>query len=83
MAEAVFYLTLETGKFPSDAFATFAISADGVQLVELCDFSETVDFEPAFQWAKSCTLEGCAEAPEGWRIQSLDEHGNTRRYCDA
>lgn len=85
MSEAMFYLTLETGKFPIDAFVTFEITAQGVELVELADWSpgEAVDFEPAFRWARSCTLEGCDAPPEGWRIQTLDEHGNTRRYCDA
>lgn len=83
MSEAVFYLTLETGKLPTDAYATFEVSAHGVELVELCDFSEAVDFEPAFRWAKSCNFEGCDAPPDGWRIQTLDEHGNTRRYCDA
>lgn len=79
----VLFLTLETGKYPSDAFVTFEVTADGVQVVELCDFSELVDFEPAMRWARSCSLKGCDAAPEGWRIQTLDEHGNVRRYCDA
>jgi len=78
-------LTLETGKFPTDAWMTVEVGVSGVKCLEAYDFTpgRDVDFGPAVQWAQGCSLEGCSLAPEGWRLRTLDERGQVRRYCDA
>lgn len=68
------WVTLRTGMFPTDAWLTVEITAEGVEIIETVDWSplQDVDFAPAFAWAESCTLEGCPPAPDGWAIKGWE-----------
>lgn len=63
-------LRLQRGMCPTDAWLTVEVSREGVEVVEMADFSgHEVDFSPALEWAASCTVEGVPKAPEGWCVQ--------------
>lgn len=64
-------LTLQRGTFPTDAWLTIEVSAEGVEVLEMADWTrdEDVDFLPALSWAADCSLQGTPAVPEGWRIK--------------
>lgn len=63
-------LRLQRGRCPTDAWLTIEVSGEGVEVMEMADFSgQDVDFSPAFEWAASCTVEGVPKPPEGWHVQ--------------
>lgn len=71
-------LTLERATASPDAWITVEIDAERVAVVDVFDLTDDVeefDFSPAFAWAESCSLSGCAAPPPGWRLQTCDECG--------
>jgi len=62
---------------PTDAWLTVEVSREGVEVLEMADFSgDEVDFSPALHWAACCTVEGTPAVPDGWRLEvvgSLDQ----------
>lgn len=67
-------LTLQRGTFPTDAWLTIEVSAEGIEVLEMADWTrdEDVDFRPALAWAAECSLQGTAPAPVGWTLKVCD-----------